>query len=171
MKRIQNFGLIYIILLICQVMLCNYTNLGPYIMLTLLPAMILCLPTKINAITCLIIAFASGFAADWLADGLLGLNVAALLPAALIRKGTIRIFMGEDLIVRNDSFSIKKNGLGKVSISLITLTAIFLTVYIFLDGAGSRPFLFCAIKFGVSLVCNWGLGLLVIKALTTDDRK
>lgn len=171
MKRIQNFGLIYIILLICQVMLCNYTNLGPYIMLTLLPAMILCLPTKINAITCLIIAFASGFATDWLADGLLGLNVAALLPAALIRKGTIRIFMGEDLIVRNDSFSIKKNGLGKVSISLITLTAIFLTVYIFLDGAGSRPFLFCAIKFGVSLVCNWGLGLLVIKALTTDDRK
>ena len=171
MKRIQNFGLIYIILLICQVMLCNYTNLGPYIMLTLLPAMILCLPTKINAITCLIIAFASGFATDWLADGLLGLNVAALLPAALIRKGTIRIFMGEDLIVRNDSFSIKKNGLGKVSISLITLTAIFLTVYIFLDGAGSRPFLFCAIKFGVSLVCTWGLGLLVIKALTTDDRK
>ena len=171
MKRIQNFGLIYIILLICQVMLCNYTNLGPYVMLTLLPAMILCLPTKINAITCLIIAFASGFATDWLADGLLGLNVAALLPAALIRKGTIRIFLGEDLIARNDSFSIRKNGLGKVSFALITLTAIFLAAYIFLDGAGSRPFWFCAIKFGVSLVCNWVLGLLVIKALTTDDRK
>ena len=79
--------------------------------------------------------------------------------------------MGEDLIVRNDSFSIRKNGLGKVSIALITLTSIFLAVYIFLDGAGSRPFWFCAIKFGVSLVCNWALGLLVIKALTTDDRK
>lgn len=171
MKTTHNFGLIYIILLICQVMLCNYTNLGPYVMLTLLPAMILCLPTRVNAPVCLIIAFASGFATDWLAEGLLGLNVAALLPVALIRKGTIRIFMGEDLIVRNDSFSIRKNGLGKVSIALITLTSIFLAAYIFLDGAGTRPFWFCAIKFGVSLVCNWGLGLLVVKALTIDDRK
>ncbi len=171
MKTTQNYGLIFIILLICQVLLCNYTNLGPYVMLTMLPAMILCLPTRINAAACLVIAFACGFATDWLADGLLGLNVAALLPVALIRKGTIRIFFGEDLIVRNDSFSIRKNGLGKVSFALVMLTAIFLAVYIFLDGAGTRPFWFCAIKFGVSLVCNWGLGLLVIKALTTDDRK
>lgn len=171
MKTSHNFPLMYVLLLICQVILCNYTNLGPYITLTLLPAMVLCIPTGISTTTCMIVAFASGFATDWLAEGLLGLNIAAILPAALVRKGVIRIFLGEDLIARKDSFSIRKNGLGKVTSALLTVTALFLAAYIFLDGAGTRPFWFCATKFGISLACNWALGILVINTLTTDDRK
>lgn len=171
MKTNHNFPLMYALLLICQVILCNYAHLGPYITLTFLPAMILCVPIRISTITCMLVAFASGFLTDFLAEGLLGLNVAALLPVALIRKGTVRIFLGEDIIARKDSFSIKKNGLLKVSTALLVSTAVFLAVYIFLDGAGTRPFWFCAAKFGISLVCNWILGILVINTLTTDDRK
>ena len=171
MKTNHNFPLMYALLLICQVILCNYAHLGPYITLTLLPAMILCIPIRISTITCMLVAFASGFLTDFLAEGLLGLNVAALLPVALIRKGTVRIFLGEDIIARKDSFSIKKNGLLKVSTALLVSTAVFLAVYIFPDGAGTRPFWFCAAKFGISLVCNWILGILVINTLTTDDRK
>ena len=171
MKTNHNFPLMYALLLICQVILCNYAHLGPYITLTLLPAMILCIPIRVSTITCMLVAFASGFLTDFLAEGLLGLNVAALLPVALIRKGTVRIFLGEDIIARKDSFSIKKNGLLKVSTALLVSTAVFLAVYIFLDGAGTRPFWFCAAKFGISLVCNWILGILVINTLTTDDRK
>lgn len=171
MKTNHNFPLMYALLLICQVILCNYAHLGPYITLTLLPAMILCIPVRISTITCMLVAFASGFLTDFLAEGLLGLNVAALLPVALIRKGTVRIFLGEDIIARKDSFSIKKNGLLKVSTALLVSTAVFLAAYIFLDGAGTRPFWFCAAKFGISLVCNWILGILVINTLTTDDRK
>ena len=171
MKTNHNFPLMYALLLICQVILCNYAHLGPYITLTLLPAMILCIPIRISTITCMLVAFVSGFLTDFLAEGLLGLNVAALLPVALIRKGTVRIFLGEDIIARKDSFSIKKNGLLKVSTALLVSTAVFLAVYIFLDGAGTRPFWFCAAKFGISLVCNWILGILVINTLTTDDRK
>lgn len=171
MKTNHNFPLMYALLLICQVILCNYAHLGPYITLTFLPAMILCIPIRISTITCMLVAFASGFLTDFLAEGLLGLNVAALLPVALIRKGTVRIFLGEDIIARKDSFSIKKNGLLKVSTAMLVSTAVFLAVYIFLDGAGTRPFWFCAAKFGISLVCNWILGILVINTLTTDDRK
>lgn len=171
MKTNQNFGLMYVLLLICQIILCNYSNFGPYITLSLLPAMVLCIPTGTSALIGMLIAFASGLSTDWLAEGLLGLNIAALLPVAALRKGVIRIFLGEDIITRNDSFSIRKNGLGKVSLALLTSTAIFLATYIFLDGAGTRPFWFCLVKFGVSLACNWVLGLLVIRTLTTDDRK
>lgn len=171
MKTNHNFPLMYALLLICQVILCNYAHLGPYITLTFLPAMILCVPIRISTITCMLVAFVSGFLTDFLAEGLLGLNVAALLPVALIRKGTVRIFLGEDIIARKDSFSIKKNGLLKVSTAMLVSTAVFLAVYIFLDGAGTRPFWFCAAKFGISLVCNWILGILVINTLTTDDRK
>ena len=171
MKASQNFGLLYILLVIGQVIMCNYTQLGPYVMLTMLPAMVLCIPTGIKPSLCMIIAFASGLAADWLSEGLLGLNAAALLPVALARKGIIRIFLGEDIINRNDSFSIRKNGLGKVSLALGSSVAIFLAMHIFLDGAGTRPLWFCASRFGTSLACNMILGLIVINILTPDDRK
>ena len=151
MRTTQNFGLLYILLAVCQIMMCSFTHLGPFIMLTMLPAMILCIPTNVRTVTCMVIAFASGFATDWLSEGLLGLNTAALLPVAVSRKWFIRIFLGEDLIARNDSFSIRKNGLGKVSLALMASTMLFLAVYIFLDGAGTRPFWFCFIRFVVCL--------------------
>lgn len=171
MKVSQNFGILYVLLIICQVLMSTFTQLGPYIMLSILPAMILCIPTGIRTSICLLIAFASGLAADWLSEGFLGLNTAALLPVALIRKGTIRIFLGEDIINRNDTFSIRKNGLGKVSLALITSISVFLAIHIFLDGAGTRPMWFCLTRFGASLACNWLVGLLVINILTPDDRK
>ena len=171
MKTSQNFGLLYVLLIICQVVMCNYTDLGPYIMLTMLPAMVLCIPTGISTAVCMIIAFASGLTVDWLSEGLLGLNAAALTAVALVRKGLIRIFMGEDIINRNDSFSIRKNGIGKVSLALLTSTTVFLALHIFLDGAGTRPLWFCMARFGVSLLCNWLLGIIVINILTPDDRK
>ena len=111
MKVSQHFGILYCLLLIGQLILCNYGALGPYIMLTMLPAMIMCIPTSISTTTCMLIAFASGLAVDWLSEGLLGLNAAAAVPVALLRNGAIKIFLGEDLITRGDRFSIKKNGL------------------------------------------------------------
>lgn len=171
MKTSQNFGLLYVLLIICQVVMCNYTDLGPYIMLTMLPAMVLCIPTGISTAVCMVIAFASGLTVDWLSEGLLGLNAAALTAVALVRKGLIRIFMGEDIINRNDSFSIRKNGIGKVSLALLTSTTVFLALHIFLDGAGTRPLWFCMARFGVSFLCNWLLGIIVINILTPDDRK
>lgn len=171
MKAGQNYSLTFALVLICQLFLSNYNCLGPYIMLTMLPTMILCLPTGTGAVTTMLIAFGCGFATDLFAEGLLGLNVAALLPVAFCRKGLIRIFLGEDLIARKDGFSIRKNGIVKISLAQVTASAIFLAAYIFLDGAGTRPFWFCASKFFASLGCCWILGLCVINTLTTDDRK
>ena len=171
MKSGQNFGILYILLVICQVVMNTYTQLGPYVMLSMLPAMVLCIPTGVKTSVCMLIAFASGLATDWLSEGFIGLNVAALLPAALLRRGIIRIFLGEDIINRNDTFSIRKNGIGKVSLALLVSVSIFLALHIYLDGAGTRPLWFSMTRFGVSLACNWILGLLVINILTPDDRK
>jgi hypothetical protein len=171
MKVSQNFGILYVLLIICQVLMSTYTQLGPYIMLSMLPAMVLCIPTGVKTTICMLIAFASGLAVDWLSEGFIGLNIAALLPVALLRKGIIRIFLGEDIINRNDTFSIRRNGIGKVSFALISSVSIFLALHIFLDGAGTRPLWFCMARFGASLACNWLVGLLVINILTPDDRK
>ena len=48
---------------------------------------------------------------------------------------------------------------------------LFLGIYIFLDGAGTRPFWFCAARFGVSLIVNMSLAFLTANILTPDDRK
>lgn len=171
MRANQNFGILYSLMLVCQIVLCNFSPLGPYIMLSLLPAMILCIPLTVNTIGCMLIAFASGLAVDWLSEGLIGINAASLVPVALARKGIIRIFFGEDLINRGDSFSFNKYGTVKVSAAIMTSLALFLAVYIVLDGAGTRPTWFNLAYFGASLVCNWILSLLVTHILTPDDRK
>ena len=171
MKTGQHFGLLYFMLLICQTALCNFSPLGPYIMLSMLPAMILCMPLSINTPVCMFIAFASGLGVDWLAEGLIGLNAAALLPVALARKPIVRIFFGEDLISRGDSFSFRKYGVAKVSAAILSALTVFLAVYIMLDGAGMHPTWFNLAYFGASLVINWILSLLVTHILTPDDRK
>lgn len=171
MRANQNFGILYSLMLICQIVICNFSPLGPYIMLSLLPAMILCIPLTVSTIGCMLIAFASGLAVDWLSEGLIGINASSLLPVALARKGIIRIFFGEDLINRNDSFSFSKYGTAKVSAAILTSLTLFLTVYIMLDGAGTRPMWFNLAYFGASLACNWILSLLVTHILTPDDRK
>ena len=167
----QNFGLIYFLLVIGQIILCNFTNLGPYITLTMLPAMILCMPLTVSTSMCMIAAFMTGISVDWLAEGVVGLNAAALIPVALLRKPLVRFFLGEDLITRGDSFSFRKNGIGKISMLIITSLIVFLSIYVILDGAGTRPTWFNLTRIGASLLCNWLLSLIVTNILTTDDRK
>ena len=101
----------------------------------------------------------------------MGLNTAAILPVALMRKGIIKIFMGEDLITRGDRFSYRKNGFAKISFAHSVCLVAFLTLYIILDGAGTRPVAFCLIKGGVSFVCNFLLAIMITNILSPDDRK
>ena len=171
MRPGQNFKLLYFLLVICQIVLCNYTYLGPYIMLSILPAMVMCIPLSVGTAGCMFIAFATGLSVDWLSEGLIGINAASLIPVALARQTFIRIFLGEDIINRKDSFSVRKNGLVKVSIAMAAAYMLFLGIYIFLDGAGTRPFWFAATRFAVSLAVNMFLAILTANILTPDDRK
>ena len=171
MKNGNNFKLLYCLLLICQIVLCNFSPLGPYITLSLLPAMIFCIPMSISTAVCMIIAFGSGLAVDWLSEGLIGINAASLVPVALARTSIVRIFFGEDLIVRHDSFSFRKNGIMKVSAALTSSIAVFLVIYVFLDGAGTRPLWFNLARCGASLAISWLVSIIVVNILAPDDRK
>lgn len=171
MRTGQNFKILYFLLVICQVVICNYASLGPYFMLSILPAIIMCIPLSIGTPVCMLIAFVTGLSVDWLSEGLIGINAASLIPVGLARKTFIRIFLGEDMISRMDSFSIRKNGLGKISTIMIAAGIIFLAIYITLDGAGTRPFWFCVTRFIFSLLANTALAILVTDILSPNDRK
>ena len=96
MKTGGNFTFLYCLMLLCQIVLCNFSPFGPYIVLTMLPAMIFCMPLSISTISCMFIAFGSGLAVDWLSEGLIGINAASLVPVALARKSIVKMFFGDE---------------------------------------------------------------------------
>ena len=169
MKK-SGFWLIYLLLLLAQLLLSTYANFTPYVMVTLLPVMVLCMPIRVGTILAMVVAFASGLAVDLLSEGLLGLNALALVPVAFSRDFIIRLIFGGELFAREEDFSIHRNGFWKVLVAIVLSVALFLAIYIWADGAGTRPLLFNAIRFGASLVASTLLSLLVVNLLAPDSR-
>ena len=169
--RKARFYLVFVVLTIVQMLICNYFHLSAYLMLSILPVMVLCLPLRVGTTGAMIIAFITGLVVDLLAEGMLGLNTLALVPVAYARKGIIRLVFGDELFARKEDFSVRKNGFGKVAVAIFIAQALFLLIYIWADGAGTRPFSFNAIRFGVSLLAGWAVSLLIIDILAPDTRK
>ncbi|MCR5003535.1 MAG: hypothetical protein K5984_04115 [Bacteroidales bacterium] len=167
----KSFALAYALLLIGQLLICNYFHFTPYLVLTMLPTMVLCIPSKHDTSVALVVAFVSGLLVDFLAEGVIGLNVTALVPVAFCRKWIIEKVFGEDLFSRGDDFSIKRYGLGKVAMAIILATSLYLIIYIAADGAGIRPFWFNTLRFFGSLVISFVLSICVADLLNPDDRK
>lgn len=166
----NNQTVTFLLLIIAQILLCNFFTFSQYLMLTFLPAMILFLPIKQNTNTALFIAFAAGFAVDFLSDGMLGLSSLSLVPVAFFRKYIIRLVFGSEVLARGEDLSIQKNGIPHILTGVIISTAIFLAIYIWADGAGMRPALFNLIKFAASLTLSSLISVFITRTMTQDDR-
>jgi hypothetical protein len=169
MKR--GFWIAYIFLLMAQLLLSNYFHVTPYIFLTLLPVMVLCIPIRMGTIGAMLIAGLSGLVIDFLSEGVLGLNALALIPVAYARNGIIGLIFGPELFARKEDFSIGRCGFGKVAVALFLSLLIFLVIYIWADGAGTRPLWFNGLRLGASLVASFLLSLLTLGVLAPDPRK
>ena len=110
----NRFVLTYVLLVIAQMLLCNYFHFTPYIMLTILPIMVFCIPTRVSVFWTLIIAFVTGLAVDYFAEGIIGLNAAALLPVAILRRTLIEAIFGPEPFEQEENITVKKYGLAKV---------------------------------------------------------
>ena len=167
----KEFFIAYLLLTVAQMFICNYFHLSAYVMLSILPVMVLCIPIRIGTVGAMCIAFATGLAVDLLSEGILALNVLALVPVAFARNGIIRLIFGGELFSRKEDFSIRKSGFGKVAMALLIAQALFLGVDIWADGAGTRPFWFNAARFGASLAAGFVVSLLLVDTLAPDSRK
>ena len=170
MKKIGFFA-VYLILVVAQLLLSGYFHVSRYIMLSILPVMVLCIPLRISTIPTMLIAFVTGLTVDLLSDGLIGLNALALVPVAFGRKEMIRLIFGDDLLSRGEDFSVRRSGLGQVILAIAIAQALFLFIYIWADGAGTRPFWFNLCRFLLSEICGVLVSLLVIDTLAPDSRK
>lgn len=171
MKTQQHFGIYFILLVTAQMLITNFFHFTPYVMLTMLPAMVLCIPLSKSTIQAMFIAFAAGLAVDMFAEGVYGINTVALVPVAALRKPIVRFVFGKDYIVREEDFSIRKNGIGKVSMAIFLVLLVYLPIYFLVDGAGQRPLWFFFARLGASLLACLVVSLIVSRVMGPDDRR
>ena len=167
----KTFTFTYILMVIAQMILSNYFYFTPFAMLTILPAMVLCIPTKVDTFLAMIIAFATGLAVDLFAEGALGINALSLVPVAFLRKTLIGTIFGVEPFEQKENLTIKKYGFARVSFAIILVTAIFLIIYILADSAGTRPLWFLGTKFGLSLLASYLVSIILVNLLSYDDRR
>lgn len=166
--RDGGFILKYFVLLIAQVLLWNFFNFSQFIILCILPVMVLCIPIRHGTVYSLILAFITGFLADFVTGGMLGLTSLALVPVALVRVPVLRLAFGQELFSRGDNISVHKLGAGKMLIGIILVTSLFAILYVWADGAGTRPFWFNFLKVLLSVALSSLVSLLVSFILCPD---
>ncbi len=164
----MNFTVKYLLLLAAQVLLWNFCNFSPLLIVALLPVMILGLPLKCGADLSMLIAFASGFAADFLSGAPLGLSCLALVPVAFLRRGVISAVFGSEIFARGEELSAGRLGRAKILLAAVLLNAVFLLIYIIADSAGTCPLWAMTVKFFASLILNSALALPIAGLLCPD---
>ncbi|MCD8208660.1 MAG: hypothetical protein LUD72_12035 [Bacteroidales bacterium] len=165
------FWITYVILVLCQMVVCNFFNFSPFVFLSLLPVMVLCIPVKVNLPWTMVIAFVTGIAVDYTADGLLGLNALALVPVAFARNAILVITLGKNNYGEPETPDFGDKGFGKVAVAVLLSTGLFCLLYTVFDGAGARPVGFLAIRYLLSTAISFLGGLLVIRALGPERKK
>ena len=167
--RINEYTLKFVLLLILQVLIWNFCNFSQFLMLAFLPAMILFLPVRRSAVSCMIIAFVCGFAAVFLVGAPLGLSSLALVCVAFCRRGIIYLTLGHEVFARAEDFSPARQGVSKTILSITLATALFLLIYISVDSAFTRPLWIDALKWALSLLLSTPLGYYCTHLLYTDN--
>ncbi len=165
----RKFWIIYTVLAVCQMVICNYFNFTPLVSLSILPAMVVCIPLRVSTPWTMLIAFLTGLLVDLGAGNILGLSAFALVPVALCRAGTLRMFLGHDIVERPQNLSFKAKGFAKISGVCIVSVSIFFILYVIADSAGTRPFLFNLTHFLASALVSWAVSLAVVAALSPNE--
>lgn len=168
--RIKDFSVKFILFLVAQIIVWTYFNFSQFVMLTVLPAMILAIPVRHGTIFSMFIAFITGFIVDFLAGGMLGLTSLALVAVAFVRVPVLRLAFGNELFSRGGNISAKNFNQMKLFISLLLATSVFVLIYVWADGAGTRPFWFNAVKVGASLVASAIVSIPVVNFLSDNSK-
>ena len=148
------YFIIFAILTLAQALISNYFLFSQYILISLLPLLIISIPSRYNTPVTLGLAFAAGFIVDFVGGGTLGLTSCALLPLALLRITLLRLVSGEEILSdRNDS-PVTHQTTAEQVLTMVLGCLLFFTIYVWIDAAGTRPFWFNAVRAILSTVVS-----------------
>ncbi len=159
---------VFAVLVIVQIVLCNFLNLSRFMVLSILPALVLMLPVRLGDAAMMLTAFVLGFLVDFFSTGTLGLTSFALVPAALARNFTIGILFGDELGSREGELSVSRFGLPKFVLSTLILCVIYFALYVWVDAAGTMKFWECFLRFLLSTAVSLPVCVLTAKLLRPE---
>lgn len=168
--RERGYLLTYIVVLVVQIIIFNYLDLSHYVLLSLMPAAVMMLPMSCGVLPAMALAFASGLALDFLCDGVPGLNALALTPVAYFRFNIIRAVFGSEVFARKETISLRKHGAAKMALALLLAQGLFVIIYVWADGAGTRPFWFNLVKCLLSTLAGLLASLGASSVMTPEER-
>lgn len=167
----NNYTLACLLIFGVQLLICNYLHVSQYLTLSLLPCMIMLMPASYKPARAMLTAFIAGILVDLLSDGVAGLNAFALVPVAGLRTHIYHLVFGQEMTINEEDVSLRKYGVGKVTMAMLFAQGIFLALYILFDGFFVRPLSFSALRFIVSLIAGILVSLILANVLDPSDRR
>lgn len=170
MKTVQHNSIYIILIVIIQTIIANFIYAGAYITISLLPFILLMLPMQWSTARVLAISVLVSLPADVFAEGVIGLNMASLLPAALVREWMIRIFAAGGQRDREGTVSSDWLGRGRMIIFISVILIVFLALYVIIECSGTRSAVFILSKTAVSYAVNMAIYLLLWQAVLKPSK-
>ncbi len=161
--------LTFVLIIIIQLLLDNYVDLGIYVYIAIFPYIILLLPFKYKGVSILFSAFAFGLLIDLLGNGVLGLNAGALTTMALCRRPFLKLVINEQSFNKLDTPSLPLLGASKYAIFLFLSYALFNIAFVILEGMMSYPFINTLLKVLISTLVN--VGVIFLMSLLTQNKR
>lgn len=155
------------IILIAQILVSDFVNIWPMLYVAIFPIYIISLPLSLNRTIYMLIALLYGLCIDLFADGVIGLNAAALVALAYTRMFFAKIILSKANVesMENQTITSKNIEIPKYALLLLFEYSTFFIVYILLDSYNNSPITFVALRFIISVVANTIITILIDLAL------
>ena len=156
MNNILKYITLGAIVIVCQILVSEYVNIWAVLYIAVFPQFVILLPPTINRSVYLLIAFALGLSIDLFADGVLGLNAAALTAMAYIRPAILKFTVPKTSFESYDNQPLipRTVELPKLALLDTLLLAVFFTVYVLLDSAVSFSAGYTLLKIVLCVAAN-----------------
>lgn len=154
MNAAVKYCILCVILLVMQILMTEFINIFPFLLLTVFPIFIATLPININYTLLLFIAAGYGLSVDIFTEGVVGINAAALTAMAVALKPVTFLIVPKNLLDNVHYVMSKEVSFVRLVFINMILCFVYLTVYLLLDSIGHGMFLYNLFRFGINFVID-----------------
>lgn len=153
--------IIYAVVILLQVIIGNYVNLGPLVYICLVPLLIIYLPLDQKPYISLVIAFGLGLIVDILSDGVLGLNAGAATLVSLVYRPLFYPVFQKNNYSKKYIPPIRESDIWHHMLYLLIILAIYFLFYIAFDGLAKTTLLISLVRYLLNIAVNLAVALIV----------
>ena len=153
--------IVYAVVILLQVIINNYVNLGPMIYICLIPLLIVYLPLDQKPYISLIIAFGLGLIIDLFSDGVMGLNAGAATLVALVYKPIFYPIFQKNNYSKKYIPPIRESGVWHHVLYMLIILAIYFLFYIAFDGLAVTTLVVSLARYLINIAVNLGVAVVV----------